>query len=294
MSERCSDVSRSAAEPLGATATTAERWLLVEVPGSWPRDVAGGAGLPPGSQQAVARWLGATRLPRVQFIRRPDRGKEPPLVFVVRSEEHQTEVRRIELGSHSELAKIHLDAEGEVVDGSMLLVCGHGSRDRCCALRGTAVFAALAERLGKEEVWISSHQGGHRFAPNLLVLPAGLQFGRVELGDALFLGARALSGRIDLERYRGRTCYEGTVQAAELAVRRTAGLEGVADISLESVEDAVITFRARDGDEYTAVVDEVAGPSVPASCGAAPEAQTLFNASSVTHNPGGQPRSRYA
>jgi hypothetical protein len=285
MSERCADVSRAAGEPLGATASTAERWLLVEVPGSWPRDVADGESLPVESRQAVSQWLGAARRARLQFIRKPGRAGEAPLVFAVRSEEHAAEVRRIELASHSDLARIDLETAGEVVEGSLLLVCGHGSRDQCCALRGTALFGALAERLGEEEVWISSHQGGHRFAPNLLMLPAGLQFGRVEPGDALFLAARALAGRIDLDHYRGRTCYDGVVQAAELAVRRSVGLQSVGDLALEAVEDAVVTFRAWDGDEYTVVVDEVAGPSVPASCGAAPESQLLFSASSLTHNP---------
>jgi hypothetical protein len=286
MSERCADLSRAAAEPLGATASTASRWLLVEMPGSWPRDVADGAALPLQAREVVTSWLRAAGGARLQFIRRPGRESERPLCFVVRSEEHVAQVRRIELASHADLAETDLDAAGEVAEGSLLLVCGHGSRDQCCALRGTAVFGALAERLGEEEVWVSSHQGGHRFAPNLLVLPSGLQFGRVEPGDSLYLAARALAGRIDLQHYRGRTCYGGPVQAAELAVRRQAGLEGVAEIRLEAVEDAVITFRGWDGDEYTVVVDEVAGPSVPASCGMAPEPQRLFRASSVTHNPG--------
>src|SRR5207253_3667840 len=140
-------------------------------------------------------------------------------------------IRRIALGSHAELAEIDLDDVGEGVEGSLLLVCGHGSRDRCCAVRGTAVFGALAERLGEEEVWMSSHQGGHRFAANLLVLPAGLQFGRMEPDDALFLAARALAGRIDLDHYRGRTCYDRIVQAAEVGVRRSAGLEAVSELT---------------------------------------------------------------
>ena len=285
MTDRCADLSLAAGEPLGATASTAEHWLLVEVPGAWPRDVADGAALPTDAREVVVSWLDSHARSRLQLIRRPARKSASLLAFVVRSEENVSEVRRIELGGLLELAQLDLESAGEVVEHSLALVCGHGSRDRCCALRGRKLFDVLAERLGEEEAWISSHQGGHRFAPNLLVLPAGLQFGRVERESALFLAARALAGKIELDRYRGRTFYEPSVQAAELAVRRTARLEGVDEVVLEAVEDAVITFRAWDGNEYTVVVEEVAGPRVPASCGAAPESQLHFAAASVTFNP---------
>jgi hypothetical protein len=59
---------------------------------------------------------------------------------------------------------------GEVMDGRLLLVCGHGSRDQCCASRGTPVFGALAAAFMEDELWISSNSG-HRFAGNVLVLP---------------------------------------------------------------------------------------------------------------------------
>lgn len=286
MSGRCAGLSRSANEPLGATAVTATRWLLVEVPGAWPRDVADGSALPTSARDAVTEWLAADRRSRLQFVRRPGRKQTHLLVFAVRSEEPAGEVRRIEIGGLHELADLDLDRAGDVVDRSLVLVCGHGSRDRCCAVRGTRLFGALAGRLGDEELWISSHQGGHRFAPNLLVLPGGLQFGRVDPDLGSFLAARALAGRIDLERYRGRTCYEGPVQAAELAVRREGELEGVDEVALEAVDGVMITFRTWEGSEYTVVVDEVAGPTVPASCGAVPEPQLHFAAASVTLDPG--------
>jgi hypothetical protein len=201
---------------------------------------------------------------------------------VVSSTEASGAVRRIELECHEQLADLDLDTAGEEVDASLVLVCGHGSRDRCCALFGAPVYTALAERLGEEEVWISSHQGGHRFAANVLVLPAGLQFGRVRPEEAPLVAARALAGRIELGRYRGRTCYPGAVQAAEAAVRREAGLEGLRDLELQSVEDGFVRFRARNDAEYVVSVEEAEGPSVPASCGESAKPQRHFRATPVT------------
>jgi hypothetical protein len=159
-----------------------------------------------------------------------------------------------------------------------VLVCAHGSRDRCCSLRGTAVFGTLADRLGEEELWISSHLGGHRFAANVVVLPSGLQFGRVTPDEAPYVVARALGGRIELERYRGRTSYEAAAQAGERAVRATEGLDGVDDLALVAQENGRARFRAWDGREWETEASETESPPVPASCGDDPAPQRAFAA----------------
>ena len=279
--ERCSEISLAAGESLAATATTAERWLLVEVPGSWPRDVSVAGALPDSAHDAVATWLDQVSGSRLLFVRRPGRPVGRSLVFAIHAAESTTEVRRIELDHPADLAGVDFACDGDPADRQLVLVCGHGSRDTCCALRGTAVYGALAERLGDEELWISSHQVGHRFAANILVLPAGLQFGRVDPDESALVVARALAGRIGLDRYRGRTCYASTVQAAEQAVREARELEGVADLRFAGVEGALVRFRGWDGSEHAARVEELAGPSVPVSCGADPEPQRAFSAQIV-------------
>ena len=275
---RCADLSRAADEPLTATATTAEHWLLIEVPGTWPRDVSADGALPASAHEAVSSWLERTPRSRVLFLRKPGRAAGPTLAFVVRAEESVAETRRLELASHDELANVDFDADGERVDAQLVLVCGHGTRDTCCALRGTAVYGALANRLGGEELWISSHHGGHRFAGNVLVFPSGIHLGRVDPDEAPLVTARALAGRIELSHYRGRTCYDPPVQAAEHAVRESTGLMGIGDLRLLGAEDSVVRFRTLDGSDHAVVVEEAAGSVVPASCGAEPEAQKVFSA----------------
>ncbi len=275
---RCSDISREAGESLAATATTAERWLLVEVPGSWPRDVSAGGALRPPAQDVVTAWLERTPSSRLHFIRRPGRAATRSLAFVIHAAESTTEVRRIELDHRGDIADVDLDRDGDVTAQQLVLVCGHGTRDACCALRGMAVYGALAMKLDGEELWVSSHQGGHRFAANVLVLPAGLQFGRVEPDEAALVVARALAGEIELGRYRGRTCYLPAAQAAERAVREMLGLEGAEDVRLTGTDGPRVRFCGRDGAEYEATVEETVGPSVPASCGVESEPQKAFSA----------------
>jgi len=275
---RCSEISRDAGESLAATATTAERWLLVEVPGSWPRDVSAEGALPPPAQHVVTAWLERTPSSRLHFIRRPGRAAAGSLAFVIHAAESTTEVRRIELDHPGDIAGVDLERDGDVTAQQLVLVCGHGTRDACCALRGMAVYGALAASLDDDELWISSHQGGHRFAANVLVLPTGLQFGRIEPDEAAVVVARALAGEIELDRYRGRTCYAPATQAAEREVREMLELKRAADLRLAGIEGARVRFRRMDGAEYEVTVEETVGPSVPASCGVESQPQRAFSA----------------
>ncbi len=283
VSIRCSDLSRAADEPLAATATAGDWYLLIEVPGPWGRDVSSAGALPAPAREAVDDWLARTPRSRMLFIRRPGRYGRTSAVFVVRAIETAPEVRRIELTRHEDLADTDFDSAGE--DGaprSLLLVCGHGSRDGCCALRGNAVYRALAGHVPEDDLWLSSHQGGHRFAANVLVLPSGMQLGRLDTENAVSVTQRALAGRIDLDNYRGRACFDARVQAAEHAVRRALSLDDLGDLRLAAVAGSVVRFQGRDGSEHSAAVEEIAGPAVPASCGSEPESQRLYRARLVS------------
>jgi hypothetical protein len=278
---RCAELSAAAAESLAATAVTVHNWLLVEVGGTWPRDVADAAGLDGVERDAIRAWLDAVPLSRLLFIRRPGRARDERLVYVVRGSERYADVRRIALASTRELKAVDLARDGERVDAQLVLVCGHGTRDACCALRGSAVFGMLESVVGPDELWLSSHQGGHRFAANVLVLPEGIQLGRVAPEDATQVVGTALAGRVALEHYRGRTAYSPREQAAERAVREAAGLTSLSDLALEGDDGHHVRFVSQDGMTYRAVVEETAGPAVPASCGAAPEPQALRSAQLV-------------
>jgi hypothetical protein len=227
----------------------------------------------------VAAWHdagGSDARRRVLFVRRPGRAGAARLVFLVTATGEREEVRRLALDDLAAIAEVDLETAGDPVSTGLVLVCGHGSRDRCCASAGTAVFGALAGSLGEEEVWVSSHQGGHRFAANVLVLPAGIQLGRVDPVRARAIVGRALAGAIDLEHYRGRACHAPEVQAAEHAVRAAAGLVGIHDLRLLSVDGPAIAFRRADGTVHRAVVERHPGSEVPPSCGEPPERQSAL------------------
>ena len=82
---------------------------------------------------------------------------------------------------------------GTPLTDPLLLVCTHGRRDRCCALDGRALAAALAAA-EEPHVWECSHLGGHRFAPTALVLPTGYLYGHLDPASAV-AARKAAGGR---------------------------------------------------------------------------------------------------
>ena len=101
----------------------------------------------------------------------------------------------------------------------VLAVCTHGRHDKCCAERGRPVAAGLAKAF-PDQTWEASHIGGDRFAANLLVLPHGLYFGRLEADTARGVARLLAAGELDLDHLRGRSGLATPLQAAEAALRR--------------------------------------------------------------------------
>ena len=82
-------------------------------------------------------------------------------------------------------------------------------------------------------VWEVSHIGGDRFAGNLLVLPDGLYYGRVDPAGVAELAHRHRAGHLDLAHLRGRCGYGFAVQSAEWYLRSSLAETGRRAIHLE-------------------------------------------------------------
>nr|WP_240895005.1 sucrase ferredoxin [Kineococcus siccus] len=155
----------------------------------------------------------------------------------------------------------------------LLLVCTHGRKDWCCAVRGRPVAAALAE-LAPELVWECSHLGGDRFAASVLALPSGVLHGRVGPADAPDLLAALREDRVLVDLLRGRTCDPVLVQAADVLVRRARGLDavdGFRAVRAEPVAGDDGTWRVHveaAGTALVAVVREGRAPAHRLTCSA--------------------------
>ncbi len=239
----CSDVSLENAEPLAATASRVDHWILIEYRGLWNRDALAGSGLSDQVKGRLAEQRAARPHTKLLFVRRTERRGRPELaVMWGSSPERGGQVFAAEIESYEDVLRLDLTAPGEPLADPLLLVCTHGKHDPCCARHGRPLYQALAELVGDEWVWQVSHVGGDRLAGNVVALPEGLYFGRVEPGEAWSVLEEYLAGRIDLAHYRGRSCYSFATQAAEQVVRESARLTGIADLELVA-ERPVVVFR---------------------------------------------------
>jgi hypothetical protein len=151
-------------------------------------------------------------------------------------------------------------------------VCTHGKHDRCCAKYGRPLYDAVREQVDDGWVWQSTHVGGDRFAGNLVALPDGVYYGRVEPSEAWPVIEASLAGRVHLPCYRGRSCHGFAAQAAELRVREETGLLGISEVRVRSIERAGDGWRAEveaDGTVYEVDVQREEGEPTHLTCSTA-------------------------
>lgn len=284
----CSELARESAEPLFATASRIDHWLLIEYRGLWSFDALAGSGLSDQVKDHLREQVAALPRARLLFVRRPERRRSPGLLaYSAVSRESAERLRAIEFEDYEDLRELDFSTEfGRTVEHPLFVVCTHGKHDPCCARHGRPLYEALVDELDEDWVWQSTHVGGDRFAGNLVCLPHGLYYGRVERKTVPALVDDHLRGRIDLAHYRGRSCYPFHVQAAELALRDEAGLMGFSVgrlVASERQGDSWTVTFATDRGEYDMTVEAYAGDFTTLTCHAqAPKRPTRYVVSALT------------
>ncbi|WP_143336752.1 sucrase ferredoxin [Corynebacterium pacaense] len=274
----CSD---NDVEPLPGTAKTAAGYVLLEHPGPWSRDVLDGHTLGPDLSDAVKRHLKNSRM-ELQLIRKPGRegrNVSTHTVFLVFCGE--AVIERLTLTDPSELLELDLSAPGRngatAVDHPVLLICTHGRRDRCCAIKGRPVAAAVAPQFPAGCVWESSHTKGHRFAPSMLLMPWNYSYGRLNAEATATMFAAACRGELFLPGCRGRGTLDARGQVAELGVVTRIG--GAAPGSLRVDGTRVHT---PDGRAFDVAVERREVDGVVSSCGDVPKTGAAWVAVKVS------------
>ena len=273
----CREESLGRDEPLFGTASVVRRWILVERNGAW-----GSRALYDnrfGAQVSKRlRALAQANSARMLLVRRHGRYDQVGIrVLVAYSGRERQWIEELFFVDPAALLAHDFSPlrEGEPTGGSLLeghryFVCTHGKHDPCCARHGRLVAHALAQEF-PDATWETSHIGGDRFAANVLILPLGVYYGRVEALHAARLMRRLSDGQLDLAHYRGRSSSPFEAQAAEWLARERVLCFGVDDVRLLSFEKSQGTvsrsrFRLRDGRIVSVEIETTTSPAVRLTC----------------------------
>ena len=231
---RCSDYARATSLSPIATSGSYDGYLLVEIPLPWPRDVGDTA-----EGAALGPLIGPLRY-RMQAVAAAEPKADPRERRVILHARPPGEAgfggyRRFEsrvgdslTGTVAALITAAAGRSASEFDSPAVdvLVCTHGTRDSCCGRRGASLAADLAAagfRAG-ENLWRTSHMGGHRFAPTFMVLPQGTVWGFADVGLVTRVVEQAGDFADAAGQYRGCPGLDGPqVQALEAQVLRRVG-----------------------------------------------------------------------
>lgn len=264
----CSD---QRVEPLPGTAKTGTLFIALEHALGWSHDIMDGGVFGPDLTAELADYL-KTYGASLQLIRKPGReGQQRDRRVVFIADVRAGTARKHVIDHPRELLDINpLDGSGEPVEHPVILVCTHGKRDRCCALKSRPLAAHLEEQFPGDMVWESSHTKGHRFAPSIIALPWGYSFGRLNELAATDMVRFFAQGQLFLAGNRGRSCYSRPEQVAELAVANTLAEAGER-VELGSLRISGGEVMHIDGRRWQVDIEEREVDGVISSCGDAPK-----------------------
>lgn len=238
----CSDASRARGDRWVGTAPPARRWFLVTQGGDWGVNAMAGLAAEPGTKVRLGELLGAAGA-RLMLIRRPGRPHEETPAWVIVDRGATPRIRWGERHSDEDLLRAAATLlepavagpdEDPAPDPGLLLVCTHGRHDRCCAVRGRPVAAALAKRW-PEATWECTHTGGDRFAANLVVLPDGACYGGLDPDQVVRMVEAHYAGQVDPTHLRGPTGLVAPAQAAVVAAHHRWGPLAWGDVAVRDV-----------------------------------------------------------
>ena len=208
-SRLCSLVSRANKEDPGGSAPTWDHCLIVELPKPWHRAVVETRHFPGEVSAALARADKRGMDVRLQCVAPDDeysakghtriimfsRPTGPFAVldrqeFLVPDEETGAVADALLSGAGAlDRFAAYVQDTSSVRD---LLVCTHGTRDVCCGSYGYPIYHGLRHTYapqsgGRLRVWRVSHIGGHRLSPNVVDMPEGRYWCRVQADELSLL-----------------------------------------------------------------------------------------------------------
>ncbi|MBW4646769.1 MAG: sucrase ferredoxin [Goleter apudmare HA4340-LM2] len=193
----CADNSREVGESLIGSATNYETYILIECPPPWTSEAFNSRWVP-NSLRNLVEEVKRNRLPvRFLLIANDQSHKTDHTTLLIYQKQeglsdgyrkHELKLANIEQVAGVVKKFLWGTIPNCELDTSFtrdILICTHGSHDKCCAKYGNSFYFQAIDiianlSLDHVRIWRSSHIGGHRFAPTAIDLPAGRYYGALD------------------------------------------------------------------------------------------------------------------
>lgn len=238
----CSDHSRQTGENVIGTATNYDTYILVECPTPWTSEAFNSKWVPENLRILVEEVQDAKLPIRFLLIANDVTNKIDYTTLLIYQKQpglsHGYNKREFKLENIQQAAAVvrkflrgrmpEYEIETNVTRD--ILVCTHGSHDKCCAKYGNPFYYYATDTVSDFNVdnirlWKSSHFGGHRFAPTAIDLPQGRYYGLLEQDS--FRSILTRNGDIEClnQVYRGWGILPTAIQVLEKELMLRHGWE---------------------------------------------------------------------
>lgn len=238
----CSRTALGGREPMAGTGVVAEAYVYLPVAKRFWRSGEINAFWASAPEQAAIR--AARQGGVVTRLYNPPRGEEQTSRILVYTAELDRRPAALQPLLDVFSARWSVDESG----APRLAVCTHGTRDRCCAKWGFAVYSAARDLflagLSPFEPIESSHLGGDRFAATGVFFPSGSMYAHLDAADLQAVAQEEAVGRLTPEFYRGRVFEPALTQVVRHGLAKS-GMFNDASGPLEAVRLDAATAEAR-------------------------------------------------
>jgi len=277
--QSCKESSSNSGEHLYGTVPKIEHWFLLEYNDHWAKDFLDGSTISNEVKEEINGLLQSLPNSRLQFIKRNDKNDSHLCFYYISPTEFEPKIYKFLLNDHEDILKLDLagliengDIEGSATDEKLAIICTHGSYDSCCGKYGVQVYNELKE--SKElTVWMTTHVGSHRFSANMVMLPEGIYYGRVDTDNVWEIVKAHNKEEIFLDCFRGRCCHSQPSQVSDFFLRRELKKYGIYDIRCKYERDRDINIAVEfkiEGEDLAYSVNSIVfynALSIKVSCG---------------------------
>ena len=253
----CSELSLKSNEELFGTAPRVDVWFLLEYRGAWSDNTFVSSKISENVKRRIDECLESIPNSRLQLIKRQNDSEGKLKFYLAKSDELDPKLFEFDLSDYEEILDLDVDemlsGESNLRGRALFLICTNGAHDKCCGKYGVPVYLEAVKREDGFMIWQCTHLGGHRFAANVLFMPYGIYYGRVDLGSVSELIEDAKNRHIRIENYRGRCCYSREVQAAEYFLRDNTGISDLNSIRFNGAKRSGSDISV----EFHSVTDEI-------------------------------------